>query len=535
MSPNLSPSIGLTSSIAASERIHALDIVRGFALIGIFLMNVEWFSRPIAELGTGVDMSLSGINYFASWMIYTFVQGKFWTMFSLLFGMGFAVMLGRAQSADRGFVTPYVRRIIGLFLFGSAHYVLVWTGDILHNYAVTAIFLLLITTNSWRTSLALLLSFVATGVAVYFTFGEDAVDPFGMYSVLLAVTLLLTFFLSRGPVSRYWKWGVALYSLPFIIMLIVAGVGALKPKDVAKQPAAQEQSAQKKHSAAASAAATAKVDASKAEASKAGDGKSEKSKPKTAADKKKDEATQRAENKAKREKTRAEQIAIYTKGTYWASIVYRAKEYIEDVTYAGGLSFGALPMFLIGFWFVRSGVIGSIEQHLPLFRRLAITALPIGLLMTLASVSLNSSFLNADWDKPATRLAQLLFRWGMMPQSIGYVALVICLLYTPLGKKLLSPLRHAGQMALTNYISANAIGMWFFSGYGLGYWGHVPRAGQVVFVAVVFALQMIFSWWWLSRFCYGPLEWLWRAITYWQVPPMRRSQTSEPASSTATA
>ena len=59
-------SSSLTSPIAASERIHALDIVRGFALIGIFLMNVEWFSRPIAELGTGVDMSLSGINYFAS-------------------------------------------------------------------------------------------------------------------------------------------------------------------------------------------------------------------------------------------------------------------------------------------------------------------------------------------------------------------------------------------------------------------------------------------------------------------------------------
>ncbi len=528
MSTDGSTSIGLTSPIAASERIHALDIVRGFALIGIFLMNVEWFSRPISELGTGVDMSLTGINYFASWMIYTFVQGKFWTMFSLLFGMGFAVMLGRAQSAERGFVMPYIRRIIGLFLFGSAHYVLVWTGDILHNYAVTAIFLLLITTNSWRTSLALLLSFIATGVAVYFTAGEDAVGPFGMYSVLLAVTLLVTFFVNRGPVSRYWKWGVALYSLPFIVMLVVAGVGALKPKDIAKEPAAQEQVAQKTDAAATPAT-------TKAEVSETGQTKSDKSKPKSAADKKKDEATQRAENKAKRKKAREEQIQIYTKGTYWESIVYRAKEYIEDMTYAGGLSFGALPMFLIGFWFVGSGVIGSIEQHLPLFRRLAITTLPIGLLMTLASVSLNSSFLNADWDKPATRLAQLLFQWGRMPLSIGYVALLICLLYTPLGKKLLSPLRHAGQMALTNYISANAIGMWFFSGYGLGYWGHVPRAGQVVFVAVVFAVQMLVSRWWLGRFRYGPLEWSWRAMTYWQIPPLRRAGNSQAAApSTAT-
>ena len=534
MSPADSTSTALSSPIAASERIHALDIVRGFALLGIFLMNVEWFSRPISDLGTGVDLKQTGINYAASWLIYTFVQGKFWTMFSLLFGMGFGVMLGRAQSADRGFVIPYIRRIVGLFLFGSAHYVLVWTGDILHNYALTAIFLLLITTNSWRISLALLLSFVATGVAVYFTAGEDSVGPFGMYSSLLAVVALVSFFVNRGPVSRYWKWGVALYSLPFVIMLAVTAGSALMPKDAAKETtketASQAQSASKKVDA--TAPAKAKAEESKAGDSKAADSKS--GKPKTVVDKKKDEATQRAEDKAKRAEKRKKEVALYTKGSYYESVVYRAKEYLDDLPFAGGLSFLALPMFLIGFWFVRSGVIGSIQEHLPLFRKLAITALPIGLLMTLVAVSINSSYINADWDKPTTRIAQALFQWGMMPQSIGYVALLICMLYTPWGKKLLSPLRHAGQMALTNYITANAIGMWFFSGYGLGFWGQVPRAGQVVFVVVVFAVQMVVSGWWLSRFSYGPLEWMWRAITYWQVPPMRRNQNSEAVSITAT-
>ena len=419
---------------------------------------------------------------------------------------------------------------------------LVWTGDILHNYALTAIFLLLITTNSWRTSLALLLSFVATGAAVFLTAGEDSVGPFAMHSMLLAATLLVTYFVNRGPVSRYWKWGVVLYSLPFAIMLTVTAVGALMPKDAKKEAAAQTQAASRTQAASKqdTAAAPAKAESakaadSKAAGSKAADSKSEKSKPKTAAEKKKDQAKQRAENKAKREKKRQEEVALYTKGSYYESIVYRTKEYMEDLPFAGGLSFLALPMFLIGFWFVRSGVIGNIKEHLPLFRKLAITALPIGLVLTLAAVSINSSFLNADWDKPGPRLAQALFQWGMMPLSIGYVALLICLLYTPWGKKLLSPLRYAGQMALTNYITANAIGMWFFSGYGLGYWGQVPRAGQVVFVVVVFAVQMVASWWWLARFRYGPLEWLWRAITYWQVPPLRRSETSEAVSGTATA
>ena len=73
--------------ISSSERITALDVVRGFALIGIFLMNIEWFNRPIGELGLGLPTNVSGPDYWAGYLIYILVQGKFWTMFSLLFGM----------------------------------------------------------------------------------------------------------------------------------------------------------------------------------------------------------------------------------------------------------------------------------------------------------------------------------------------------------------------------------------------------------------------------------------------------------------
>ncbi|MEO8160551.1 MAG: hypothetical protein ABI588_03955, partial [Arenimonas sp.] len=97
--------------IASSERIQALDVVRGFALIGIFLMNIEFFNRPIAELGSGLPATLQGVDWWAGYLIYVLVQGKFWTMFSLLFGMGFAVMLTRAERAGRGFIVPYARRI----------------------------------------------------------------------------------------------------------------------------------------------------------------------------------------------------------------------------------------------------------------------------------------------------------------------------------------------------------------------------------------------------------------------------------------
>ena len=63
-----------------------------------------------------------------------------------------------------------------------------------------------------------------------------------------------------------------------------------------------------------------------------------------------------------------------------------------------------------------------------------------------------------------------------------------------------------------------------FRSFGLGHWG-LPRAQQVLFVAVVYAAQVAFSHWWLARFRYGPMEWLWRGFTYRQVPPFRIAGT----------
>jgi len=64
--------------------------------------------------------------------------------------------------------------------------------------------------------------------------------------------------------------------------------------------------------------------------------------------------------------------------------------------------------------------------------------------------------------------------------------------------------------------------MVFFYGFALGHWG-MPRAEQVLFVLAVYVAQIAFSHWWLARFRYGPMEWLWRGFTYRQVPPWRRA------------
>jgi uncharacterized membrane protein YeiB len=87
--------------VSGAERIEALDVVRGFALIGILTMNVEFFNRALNDLGHGIQPGLSGANYWVGFFVQYFVIGKFWTIFSLLFGMGFAVMLTRGTGGPQ--------------------------------------------------------------------------------------------------------------------------------------------------------------------------------------------------------------------------------------------------------------------------------------------------------------------------------------------------------------------------------------------------------------------------------------------------
>ena len=138
------PPLKELTPIGTNERINALDVIRGVALFGIALMNIEFFSKTIQDLSApGIDPSLHGLNYATDAIIYVLVQNKFWTLFSLLFGMGFALMIERANASQRPFAIPYLRRCLGLLVLGFLHSVLFWSGDILISYALGASVLLL--------------------------------------------------------------------------------------------------------------------------------------------------------------------------------------------------------------------------------------------------------------------------------------------------------------------------------------------------------------------------------------------------------
>lgn len=129
--------------IIAEQRIAVLDSVRGFALLGILLMNIEAFVGPLTAATNGLNPSLRGVDRLADALVYLLVQGKFYALFSLLFGIGFAVMAQRAERAGRRFDGVHLRRCVGLLVIGLLHALLIWSGDVLTSYALLAPALLL--------------------------------------------------------------------------------------------------------------------------------------------------------------------------------------------------------------------------------------------------------------------------------------------------------------------------------------------------------------------------------------------------------
>ncbi len=130
--------------IASDDRIVIMDIVRGFALFGILLVNMP------ALISTGllhdfymVSPQYTGIDAILRLVLDLFVQGKFYPIFSFLFGWGFYLFMKRAEVKGLSVYSLFTRRVVFLLALGLIHLIVFWTGDILHTYAIGGFFLLL--------------------------------------------------------------------------------------------------------------------------------------------------------------------------------------------------------------------------------------------------------------------------------------------------------------------------------------------------------------------------------------------------------
>lgn len=136
------------------ERILEIDVLRGLALLGLLLVNMDGFAWPLADYRLGWSDTAALWDRVAGWGIRFLAEGKFFPMFSFLFGFGLAMQMARAEARGARFSPQYLRRVFWLFLFGALHVAFLWFGDILTAYAVLGAALLLFRRRRAKTLLA---------------------------------------------------------------------------------------------------------------------------------------------------------------------------------------------------------------------------------------------------------------------------------------------------------------------------------------------------------------------------------------------
>ena len=513
-------------SSPAGKRIDALDVLRGFALVGICVVNVEFFNRPVAESGMGMAPGLEGLDWFAAWVVAYFFTGKFWTIFSLLFGMGFALMLERARATKRSFLPAYLRRIGALLVFGLLHHCLLWSGDILISYAFGALLLMVtlfvpgrwllgailacaalsLLPAPWRelAGLALPLAFAGL-VALYlrgkpgdvgFTLamlvpgglillaalvqmmaGADDAHPLGVAGIVLVGAGLLARRHGGEGLARLWRAGIAIFVLAFGLLAAEGGLRYFSP-----------------HSGALGTAASTSTDGHEVDDD-------------TARRLRHHELLRRSLNERR----------VLTTGDYADAVAMRIDHLGTRLRDEPGFSIVLVGVFLLGAWCVQGGMAANVQAHRPLLRRLAWIALPLGVGLGLAS-SLVATSRPPGLDDQGFDFAYGLLMLGSLPASLGYMAAVLLLLPRwPLLGRVLAPL---GRMALSNYLMQSLVLSLLFYAYGAGLWG-MGRAAQTGTALALCASQAVISAWWLERYRYGPAEWVWRMFTYLRIPPWR--------------
>jgi uncharacterized protein len=157
---------------APSERIMALDALRGFAVLGILIMNIQSYSMiQAAYINPTAYGDLTGINRWVSVLSHLFADGKFMTIFSILFGAGVILMTSKAEAKGRSAVGLHYRRTFWLIVIGMIHAYLLWYGDILTAYGVCALLVFLFRKVPPKWLLVIGLISVSVSSLIYLFFG----------------------------------------------------------------------------------------------------------------------------------------------------------------------------------------------------------------------------------------------------------------------------------------------------------------------------------------------------------------------------
>lgn len=410
----------LAAPVAAAERIQLLDVLRGFALFGVLVANLVWVATFEGVTRDQMEaLPTAAIDQVTRYFLSFFIEWKFYTLFSFLFGLGFSVQMSRAAERGGDATRTYLRRLTVLLAIGLAHTFLLWYGDILNIYALLGYLLFFCRGLSTRTLLIL-----------------------SAMLILLPQTLLRV--------------------LPHL-----AGGPEMSAAARAVEQAAEE-----------------------------------------------------AEEKA----LRTHRFQVYTYGTYPQVVTEHVAFVFSDWLFQLYFNSAVFGKFLLGLVAGRLRLFHHPQQHPQFFRRLLVWGLVVGVLGN--TIHVLHGWLTDNDILPDSSPVLLATAWiadlGLVALAAFYAAAIALLLRNPRWRSRLMLLAPLGRMALTNYLTHSLIYAFLFYGYGigLGLLGKIGATACVLLGIVVYTLQILFSRWWLSRFAFGPMEWLWRSLTYGKLQPM---------------
>ena len=393
------------SPVGASDRYVILDILRGFALLGICMANFPEFSlytfQSAERLGS---MCSAGIDRILRYLLYVFVDGKFYTLFSVLFGIGFSIFIANAAKRGKNGYRIFYRRMGVLAIIGFLHLLFLWSGDILLLYALLGMCLPLFGNVSNGRLLAASAFFLLLPIPI-----DLLTDALGLGLSDYAVRMQWHYCGLYGITEEnfgYWLRDAEGYKGVFEFLVQGAWV--------------------------------------------------------------------------------------------------RVQEFIDGNRY-----FKVFGLFLLGFYIGRNRMFADLGSHVKLLRGITRYGLLAGL-----PLSLFYAWSCMNGYPFGKGVHTLIYTVSVYPLGMAYLC-GICLLFLRWKEaRLWLCFSAPGRMALTNYIGQSVIGMFLFYGIGLGWGAGVGLVHTEVIVLAVYLFQVLFSRAWLSVFCFGPLEWIWRMLTY---------------------
>ena len=417
------------------DRIESLDVLRGFALLGILLVNIVAFGLvSSAFLDPGIYLTpVGGIDYIVWAFVELSSEGAMRTLFSILFGAG-VVLFVTGSTAKSGWL--HYRRNFWLLVFGLINvYIFLWPGDILVTYALSGFVLWLV--RNWKAR---------------------------------SLLILATFLILIGSLQNF----------------------AMKSTLEIARDAAEEM----------------KISISKGEDL--------------------DEETAEwaqgwieyeEDNQAERDDIPNE-LKKRT-SSYASAYEYNLKKADEMIYFVLPffLFLDALMMMVIGMALFKLGILDG-GREIRFYMKMMCIGFLVGFSINAYEVlQITNSNMDIIETNPYFRFT---YHFGRLFMGLGYLGLILLVIKKEKLESLRFRLACVGRMALTNYLMHSVIALFIFSGAGLGLLGKFSWSQLYLLVALIWALQLYISPLWLKYFYFGPVEWLWRLLTYLKIPKMMK-------------